>query len=224
MEAFPENNLVRLCGRPGGRPLYSHTSRGQDFYTLPLEVQRLSGAEDRLNLILRREQLELAVPDGDEKLSVTGELRSFNNRRDPGPRLVLTVFVRELTFSREEDRNLVRLRGALCREPRLRRTPLGREIADLMLAVNRPYGRSDYLPCICWGALARRAAGWTAGQRLALEGRLQSRSYLKLTEEGPERRTAFEVSAMEIEEESSVTTFVEALDGESSGSYVNFRR
>jgi single-stranded DNA-binding protein len=81
-----------------------------------------------------------------------------------------------------------------------------------MLAVNRPYGRSDYLPCICWGALARRARLWSSGQRLALEGRVQSREYLKMTESGPEKHTAFEVSAMKIEEETSGTSFVEALD------------
>ena len=212
MEAFSETNLVRLCGRVAGRPLYSHTSRGRDFYTMPLAVQRLSGTEDRLNLILRREQLAQTALGEAEKLLVLGELRSYNNRRSEGPKLVLTVFVRELSFTDEEESNLIRLRGALCREPRLRRTPLGREIADLMLAVNRPYGRSDYLPCICWGALARRAGLWSCGQRLALEGRLQSREYLKMTESGPEKHTAFEVSAMEIEEDRPDTTFVEALD------------
>ena len=204
MEAFSETNLVRLCGRVAGRPLYSHTSRGRDFYTMPLAVRRLSGAEDRL--------------------LVQGELRSFNNRRGEGPRLVLSVFVRELCFTDEEESNLIRLRGALCREPRLRRTPLGREIADLMLAVNRPYGRSDYLPVICWGALARRASLWSTGQRLMLEGRLQSRDYTKLTESGPLRRTAFEVSAMEIEEERRDTSFAEGLDEGQFSSYVNLRR
>jgi hypothetical protein len=212
MEAFSDTNLVRLCGKIAGRPLYSHTSRGQDFYAMPLEVRRLSGAEDRLNLILRRELLERTELREEERLLVTGQLRSFNSHREEGPRLVLTVFVRELAFSEEEEQNLVRLRGALCREPRLRRTPLGREIADLMLAVNRPYGRSDYLPCICWGALARRAALWRTGQRLRLEGRLQSRDYLKITDSGPEKRTAFEVSAMELEEDPSDTSFVESLD------------
>ena len=114
---------------------------------------------------------------------------------------MLTVYVRELDFCDEEDGNLALLRGALCKPPILRSTPLGREICDLMLAVNRRYGRSDYLPCICWGALARRVALWPVGQRLQLSGRLQSRDYRKLTEQGLETRTAYEVSAMEIEEE-----------------------
>ena len=200
MEDFTETNLVRLCGRPEGRPAYSHSSRGQDFFLLPLRVRRLSGAEDRLNLILRRELLEQTALAEAEALSVTGELRSFNNRHSEGAKLVLTVFVRQLSFCDGPEENLVRLQGTLCRPPILRRTPLGREIADLMLAVNRRCGRSDYLPCICWGALARRAGTWDTGQRLRLEGRLQSRDYVKLTEDGPRNRTAFEVSVMELEE------------------------
>ena len=200
MENFSETNLVRLCGRQEGPPLYSHSSRGQDFYLLPLGVQRLSGVKDRLQLILRRELLPQAEAIGEGKLAVTGELRSFNNHKGTGPKLVLTVFVRELEPWQGEDLNQVRLQGTLCRPPKLRSTPLGREIADLMLAVNRRCGRSDYLPCICWGALARRAAGWDTGQRLQLEGRLQSREYSKLTEAGCETRTAYEVSAAEAEE------------------------
>ncbi len=199
MELFSETNLVRLCGSPEGPPRYSHSSRGQDFYLLPLRVRRLSGVEDRLNLTLRQELLP-AVEAGGGKLAVTGELRSFNNHRGNGPKLVLTVFVRELEGWDGEDQNLVRLQGALCRPPKLRCTPLGREIADLMLAVNRRCGRSDYLPCICWGTLARRAQRWDTGQRLQLEGRLQSREYTKITEAGSEIRTAFEVSAARAEE------------------------
>ena len=199
MEIFSETNLVRLCGSPEGPPRYSHSSRGQDFYLLPLRVRRLSGVEDRLNLTLRQELLP-AVEAGGGKLAVTGELRSFNNHRGNGPKLVLTVFVRELEGWDGEDQNLVRLQGALCRPPKLRCTPLGREIADLMLAVNRRCGRSDYLPCICWGTLARRAQRWDTGQRLQLEGRLQSREYTKITEAGSVLRTAFEVSVARAEE------------------------
>lgn len=200
MEIISETNLVRLCGRPEGTPRYSHSSRGKDFYLLPLRVQRLSGVEDRLHLILRRGLLPTAETIGVGKLAVTGELRSFNNHKGDGPKLVLTVFVRELEPWDGEDLNQVRLLGTLCRPPKLRSTPLGREIADLMLAVNRRCGRSDYLPCICWGTLARRAARWDTGQHLLLEGRLQSREYSKLTESGYETRTTYEVSAAEAEE------------------------
>ena len=200
METTSETNVVRLCGSPAGQPRYSHSSRGRDFFLLPLGVKRLSGTEDRLNLILRRELLGAAETGADGKLAVTGELRSFNNRKGEGPKLVLTVFVRELEIWDGPDSNLVRLQGALCRKPSLRVTPLGREIADLMLAVNRRCGRSDYLPCICWGGLAREAESWEVGRRLRLEGRLQSRDYIKLTEAGNETRTAFEVSVTEAEE------------------------
>lgn len=199
MENNKENNAVRLCGAMVGAPAFSHSSRGQRFYRFPLEVQRLSGATDTLNILVRPEQLEAAAPDGGGKLLVTGELRSFNNRRGDGARLVLTVLARELVCCDGPDENEVSLRGTLCKEPKPRVTPMGRDICDLMLAVNRSYGRSDYLPCICWGSLARQAACWTVGTRLALRGRFQSRGYVKLTEDGPVQRVAYEISAAEAE-------------------------
>ncbi len=199
MEAFTESNYVRLCGTLSGRPAYSHSSRGRDFYTFPLTVLRLSGNADRLNIVLGRELLETAVPEDAVRLCVTGQLRSFNNRRGEGAKLVISIYARELGFTDEEDGNLVRLAGTLCKPPTLRSTPLGREICDMMLAVNRHYGRSDYLPCICWGTAAREAALLNTGTRLRLEGRIQSRDYVKLTEEGAVHRTAFEVSASELE-------------------------
>ena len=139
MEQFTETNFVRLCGAAAGRPLFSHSSRGTDFFLLPLEVQRLSGSVDRLPLLLRRELLEASELSDEGKLCVTGELRSFNKRRSEGAKLILSVYARELRFCGEEDGNLVQLRGALCKPPVLRRTPLGREICDLMLALNRRY-------------------------------------------------------------------------------------
>lgn len=191
------NNQVRLVGVPAGRPAYSHSSRGIDFFSFPLCVQRLSGNSDTLNILLRREQLETLEVADQGKLCVVGEVRSFNSRRSTGARLVITVLARELNFCDEEDDNRVFLTGTLCKAPVLRSTPMGREICDLMLAVNRSYGRSDYLPCICWGSLARQAERWTVGERVALTGRFQSRPYIKLTEAGPEERVAFEVSAAE---------------------------
>ena len=201
MEQFTKSNTVHLVGTAAGRPSLSHECRGEAFYLLPLTVRRLSGTEDTLPLLLRRRQLETLEIGGEEKLRVCGELRSFNNRSGEGARLRLTVFVRTAAFGGGEDDNLVLLRGALCREPRLRRTPLGREICDLLLAVRRGYGRSDYLPCLCWGAAAREAALWPVGTRVRLAGRFQSRSYIKQTPVGPEPRVAYEVSAAEIERE-----------------------
>ena len=199
MDMGQENNRVRLCGTMADAPHYSHSARGQVFYTFPLEVRRLSGSSDVLNIILRREQLEAVGAEERERLLVTGEVRSFNNRHSEGARLVLTVLARSLELTDEPDDNRVSLVGTLCKAPNPRVTPLGRDVCDLLLAVNRRTGRSDYLPCICWGSRAREASRWTVGTVLRLEGRFQSRSYLKLREDGLERRVAFEVSASEIE-------------------------
>lgn len=200
MDMNPQNNCVRLCGIPAGPPLYSHSSRGQDFYCFPLTVERLSGNTDTLNILARSAQLEPLSAPG--RLLVEGQLRSYNNRSGVGARLVITVLAGEIALTQEPDSNLVLLSGTLCKPPNLRCTPMGRDICDLMLAVNRRCGRSDYLPCICWGQSAREAARWQVGERVRLSGRLQSRRYLKQTEDGPVEKTAFEVSAGEIARES----------------------
>lgn len=197
MDMIYENNHIKLCGTVAAAPIFSHTGRGRQFYCFPLEIRRLSGNTDRVNIIIRREQLDLLQSVGDGRLCVTGQLRSYNNRRGEGAKLVITVLAREMYPCDEPDENLVQLTGSLCKEPKLRVTPMGRDICDLMLAVNRHYGRSDYLPCICWGVKAREAALWSVGTSLKLEGRLQSRSYIKLTESGAVERVAFEVSVTE---------------------------
>lgn len=189
-----ENNRIRLVGTPVKEPVYSHSARGVHFHLFPLRVLRLSGAEDILPILIRAEQLPLLTGRDGRKLELLGQIRSFNNRREEGPRLVITVLAREIFYTDEEDDNQVLLRGALCKNPNLRCTPMGRDICDLMLAVNRAYGRSDYLPCICWGQSARLLASCSVGQSLTLEGRLQSRSYRKLTDAGAEERTAYEIS------------------------------
>lgn len=198
MEHLEQDNSVLLRGTPMGEARYSHASRAARFYTLPLEVRRLSGTADRLNVTLRESMLDDV--SGCRRLCVAGELRTFNNRAGEWPRLVISVFARRILPEDGEDENLVLLRGTLCRRPNPRLTPMGREICDLLLAVNRRYGRSDYLPCICWGSVAREAQSWDVGTRLALRGRIQSRRYLKQTETGAEERTAFEVSVAEAEE------------------------
>ena len=190
-----ENNQVRLCGTMAGAPRYSHSAGGLDFYTMPLEVQRLSGSSDVLNIVLQREQLSGTEVSERARLLVRGELRSYNNRRGEGARLVLTVLARDISLTDEADDNRVQLLGTLCKEPKLRVTPLGRDICDLLLAVNRRGGRSDYLPCICWGSRARAAAAWGVGTHVRLEGRFQSRPYKKLGEDGLIQRVAYEVSA-----------------------------
>ena len=198
MDMICENNFVKLRGSLAGRPAFSHTARGIEFYSFPLEVLRLSGNSDTINIIARKEQLDALEVENKSGLCVTGQIRSFNNRSGQGAKLVITVFAKELSFCDGEDENLVTLKGTLCKEPKLRCTPMGRDICDLMLAVNRHYGRSDYLPCICWGQRAREASLFTVGTKLCLSGRVQSRNYIKLSESGAEEKTAFEVSVTEL--------------------------
>ena len=135
------------------------------------------------------------ITEGDS-LCVTGQIRSFNNREHSGRRLIISVLAETLEIVSAPHDNRVTLRGVICKEPIYRRTPLGREICDIMLAVNRPYRRADYLPCILWGKCAQRAAEYPVGTPLTLTGRLQSRNYIKLIDGAPEQRTAYEISAI----------------------------
>ena len=204
-------NLIFLRGTLAGRPAFSHTARGETFWGFPLEVRRLSGTSDVVNVIAKRALLDAAEPGEGDKVCVTGEVRSFNNKSGVGSRLVITVYAKELTFARGPDANTVTLRGTLCRRPNLRCTPMGRVICDMMTAVNRRYGRSDYLPCIAWGRLAEEADNWDTGTKVLLTGRLQSRTYTKLLEEGPVERVAYEISL-------SSGEIIPAPDGEFRGS------
>ena len=198
MDEMQNSNRVILCGAPVSEPLFSHESRSEPFYTFPLEVTRLSGAVDRINILLRRGLMGDLRPSREGLIGVEGELRSFNNRSGEGSRLVISVFTRSLWTPEEPMwENHVELTGTICKAPTHRSTPMGREITDLMLAVNRPYGRSDYLPCITWGQTARMAAEWTVGTRVRLTGRLQSREYIKNLDGQTIRRVAYEVSVAE---------------------------
>lgn len=202
MEENRKNNYVMLRGAVSQPPRFSHESRDERFYQFSMEISRLSGTVDTVHIIARQPLLEsLSLDDCEgKKLCVCGELRSFNNKSGVGPKLVITVYAMELWLCQDEgeDENLVELRGALCKAPNLRTTPMGREICDLMLAVNRRYGRSDYLPCIAWGANARLAATLTVGTPVQLSGRIQSRSYTKLIEGQSVEKVAFEVSAINL--------------------------
>ena len=194
-------NRIRLHGRVECLPALSHSNHGVDFFSFPLEVCRLSGAYDRLNVVVPRGLLEdcpeLAPGRG---VTVGGEVRTFNNRSGVGSRLVISTFARELIPGEGEDENRLDLSGTLCKPPSLRSTPLGRTICDMILAVNRRYGRADYLPCIAWGSLAHRCAGLSVGDRIWLNGRLQSRRYTKTLGEETREHTAFEVSVMSLTE------------------------
>ena len=197
MDELRGENKIVLRGQVAGKPAYSHRNHGVDYYVAPLRVPRLSGVDDVLNLVTADPDPELWTPG--QWVAVEGEVRSYNNRSGIGSKLVITVLVRSAWVETEpEGENRLVLAGALCRKPVARRTPLGREICDLLLAVNRPYGRADYLPCIAWGSLAAHCGALDVGDTLRLEGRLQSRKYHKLIDGEQVERTAFEVSVMNL--------------------------
>ncbi len=191
-------NYVELWGVAEAEPVFSHENHGQRFYKFPLRIDRLSGQADRPIIVAGEEQLaRLRVAAGDS-VRVIGQLRSFNNKSGQGSRLVITVLAQEMVRGDGEHFNRILLSGVICKQPYLRRTPLGRSICDVILAVNRHYGRADYLPCIAWGQVAATVAGMGVGDRLALEGRVQSRCYTKMLDSGAVERTAYEVSIMQL--------------------------
>lgn len=194
-------NQAALRGRAVEAPQPSHSNHGVAYYTFPLEVERLSGTADVLNVVLDEALLAQCPVEAGREYELTGEVRSFNNRSGVGSRLVITFFARSIQDMEGEHLNHLELVGVLCKAPNLRRTPLGREICDLLLAVNRRYGRADYLPCIAWGALARSCGELAVGDQVHITGRLQSRKYRKITEGVETERTAYEISVMELEAE-----------------------
>lgn len=194
-------NHVLLCGQVLTQPKPSHVNHSQSFSRFLLSVPRLSGQEDCLPVIVPQPLLELCPLSPGAAVTVTGQLRSFNNRSGQGRKLILSVFARSLAITPDAaPLNRIRLCGAVCKPPVLRSTPLGREICDILLAVNRRCGRSDYLPVIAWGLLARQAAELDTGDCFCAEGRVQSRVYLKVTEGTTQQRTAYEVSVMHMTE------------------------
>ena len=189
-------NRVTLCGVVAGEPYLSHINHAERFYKFPMDVPRLSGQSDRLTVVCPGNLLERECVAVGRSMRVVGQLRSFNNKSGQGRRLVISVFARQLEEGDGQAENCIQLSGVICKQPILRRTPLGREICDIILAVNRRYGRADYLPCIAWGAVAQQTADMTVGQRLTIEGRVQSRVYTKVIPGGAEERVAYEVSIM----------------------------
>ena len=183
---------------------FSHQVYGEGFYLVDVLVKRLSDSEDRIPLMVSERLVDVTQDYEGEYIMVQGQFRSYNRHEEKKNRLVLSVFVRELSFVEEADdtikTNQIFLDGYICKPPVYRKTPLGREIADLLLAVNRPYGKSDYIPCICWGRNARYASAFEVGGHVLIWGRIQSREYIKKLEENQtEKRTAYEVSVSKLE-------------------------
>ena len=192
-------NQIRLRGNLASMPEFSHENHEKRFFRFYLNVPRLSGAVDRLPVIAEEGILNAADLSSGEMLTVTGQIRSHNVRSDGRRHLLIFVFAQSLVCEDGEPINECTLEGPICREPTYRRTPLGREICDVMLAVPRAFKRADYLPCILWGRTAAEAASCHTRDRIRIYGRLQSRSYTKLTETGSEERIAYEISALSAE-------------------------
>lgn len=198
-----ENNQVTIMGKVATEFSFSHEVFGEGFYMVEVEVKRLSNSEDRIPLMISERLIDVTQDYTGEYIMVHGQFRSYNRHEEQKNRLVLSVFVREISFMEEPDgtkTNSIWLDGYICKEPIYRKTPLGREIADLLLAVNRPYGKSDYIPCICWGRNARYASGFEVGEHVQLLGRIQSREYVKrISDTETEKRIAYEVSVSKLE-------------------------
>lgn len=199
-----ENNQVSIVGEIISDFQYSHEVYGEGFYMVEVAVSRLSNFSDYIPLMISERLIDTSQSYIRQKVYVTGQFRSYNRHEELKNRLVLSVFVREIEFIEEETEemksNQILLDGYICKDPIYRKTPLGREIADLLVAVNRSYGKSDYIPCICWGRNARFAARFEVGVHVQIWGRIQSREYVKrLNEDEVEKRTAYEVSVSKIE-------------------------
>ena len=190
------DNQITLRGSLLALPYLSHENHGKKFYRFTLEVPRLSGTVDLLPIVAEESVLNAMDLSGGEMLTVTGQVRSHNVRNEGIRRLLIFVFATSIVCEDGEPLNDVVIQGPLCKEPVYRRTPLGREICDVMLAVPRAFGRADYLPCILWGRTALEASNCHTRDVIRIYGRLQSRIYTKLTEDGPEERTAYEISAL----------------------------
>lgn len=199
-----KNNQVTIMGQVVTGFKFSHEVFGEEFYIMEVMVKRLSNTFDRIPLMISERLIDVAQDYVGEYIMATGQFRSYNRNEEQKKRLVLSVFVREISFMEEKPddskANNILLDGHVCKEPIYRKTPMGREIADLLLAVNRPYGKSDYIPCICWGRNARYISNFGIGEHVQISGRIQSREYKKkISDTEMELRTAYEVSVSKLE-------------------------
>ena len=199
-----ENNKVSVIGKVISEFTFSHEVFGEGFYILEVAVNRLSDQADIIPLMISERLIDVKQDYRGQTIEAIGQFRSYNRHEGTKNRLVLSIFVREYSFMEEftdyTKTNQIFLDGFICKEPIYRKTPLGREIADLLVAVNRPYGKSDYIPCIAWGRNARYASQFEVGSRLRIWGLVQSREYTKkISETESEKRVAYDVSVSKLE-------------------------
>lgn len=198
-----ENNQVTLSGEIVSNFEFSHKCYGEGFYIAMLTSERTSGQKDIIPIMVSDRLVDVKADWAGRFVKASGQFRSYNKHEENGNRLILSVFVREFEEFEEmpfmDNENHISLDGYICKQPNYRETPLGREITDILFAVNRNYGKSDYIPCIAWGRNARFADGLEVGTRLQIEGRIQRREYQKrISDDEYETRTAFEVSASKL--------------------------
>lgn len=207
MNREQENNKATLSGELVSNFEFSHEFYGEGFYTTMLASERLSGKKDIIPIMVSERLVDVKAEWEGRFVEVSGRFRSYNKHEEGKSKLVLSVFVREFEEITEEqieyefrNDNVISLDGYICKQPIYRKTPLGREIADILLAVNRPYGKSDYIPTVCWGRNARFASGLEIGTRLQIEGRIQSREYQKrISDDETVTKIAYEVSVSRME-------------------------
>ena len=200
-EKILKNNQAVVAGEIISDFEFSHEVFGEGFYFVKLKVSRLSHSSDIIPLLVSERLIDVKQSHIGQFLEARGQFRSHNKQESDKNRVVLFLFAKEIEMiDSAENPNEIFLDGYICKEPVYRTTPLGREIADVLLAVNRAYGKSDYIPCICWGRNARYAGNLTVGSRIQLRGRIQSREYQKRIGEGKVvDKIAYEVSASQME-------------------------
>lgn len=203
-KARAENNQVSIIGEIVSEFQFSYEVFGEGFYLVEVLVKRLGDSSDRIPVMISERLLDVTQDYRGGFIQIRGQLRSYNRHEKNKNRLVLSVFAREVNLTEEEmdkvKTNQIFLDGYICKNPVYRKTPLGREISDMLVVVNRPYGKSDYIPCICWGRNARYASSLECGEHIQISGRIQSREYVKkLSETESETRTAYEVSISRLE-------------------------
>ena len=199
-----ENNIASVTGYFTSEFVFSHEIFGEKFYLVDLECERLSGAKDVIPVMVSERSIDINKDYSDCVLEIKGQLRSYNKHDGDKTHLQLSLLAQDIQFLAgyvvSAENNTIYLDGYICKEPTSRKTPLGREIADIIIAVNRPYGKTDYIPCICWGRNANFSNGLPTGTKVKVSGRIQSRNYQKKLEDGTlETRTAYEVSIGKLE-------------------------
>ena len=197
------NNVATVMGIVETPAALSHSHRGENFYNFILKVNRLSNIADHIVVTISEKLLGIVEILPGREIEISGQFRSYNNYNGEGNKLILTLFVHDIKeadeFSDTENPNRIYLNGYICKLPVYRTTPFGREITDIILAVNRPHGKSDYIPCICWGRNAKYASTLQVGDNIEITGRIQSREYQKKLENGDSiTKTAFEVSVSKL--------------------------